>query len=338
MGIASPLPGESVEQLVDWLELSAVLCAGRVRLDALTGALGIAADNDNTSVDDVGNFDARDQEIESLLSGVFREIERRKHALQDAYPFSISSNGEVFSIACDLNFGGYAYLVCLVLHHHWSGFGKIEEPFKATRRELDEGRNILEVFGVFALHSVVEYGHVFYVGRNRHSQEGLLRILQSACEAAGTAASTRAVADIPNFAPEAPNDDQIDIIAIHPEPDGPPPRNWTFVQVAAGKNYHGKGLSGHMDRFFDNWFSMRPVKAITAMVVPFLADKDTLEGDTRSLGSIYHRLRLPKRAQEGYTRHTNSPGRIHYVDEPCIGCDWLDAYRARVCAEETEAA
>ena len=338
MGIASPLPAESIEQLVDWLELSAVLCASRVRLDALTGALGIAADNDNARLDDMGDFDTRDQRIDSLLSEVFTEIERRKHALKDAYPFSVSSSGEAFRIASDLNYGSYAYLVCLILHHHWSGSGKLEGEFRATATELAEGRNILEVFGVFALHSVVEYGHVFYVGRNRRSQEGLLEILQSACDAAGTAASTRHPQDIPAFAPKAPNDDQVDIIAIHAEPDGPPPRNWTFVQVAAGKNYPDKGLAGHMNRFFANWFSMPPVGFVTVMAVPYLVDADRLEGDTRELGSIYHRLRLPRRALEGYSRYEATRNGIHFVDDPRAGCSWFEAYQARVCAEGAHAA
>ncbi len=322
--IEPPLESDEKSELVDWLELVALLSADKsARLDLLVNALDIAEDNEEEDIADADS--AREAFIEELTE----EIRRREELLSaEAYAFQISDNGECLSIHEELTYGHKTYLACLVLSQSWT-IGKLTPPLKLTDDESRAGRNHFEILSAVAALGATG-GPSFLLGTNRAGAQGLLNRVAEICELVNEGSARPA---LHAAAPQAANDDKVDILAVELENDGPPHRNFWFCQSAAGANYTEKPIINEMARFLEIWFQERPVNYQGAIFCPKYMSQTELVYQTHRLGHIYHRLRMPHYAQKGMSILGENPDLLRYVDDTNVPSAWLDAYLERASAE-----
>lgn len=324
MSIDAPTKADSVLVLVDWLELVALFAENRrAKLDAILGAFEIGAD---TCLTDIAEDDAFEEDYYSLIAD---EVAKRAGALDDdAYPFEMSENGEMVTLRAELTYGQKSYLMSLI-HDNSRGSGKLSGNSQLTKIEAAQGRTLFEIFAVFASHGFCDGGHTFYIGSNRRGAENLLQILDQACLIVQEGVAEK-YANLPVDAPDAVNDGGVDVIAVHQEPNGPPHRCWHFGQAAIGANFTAKSAISALKSFDEVWFSTPPANRAGLMLIgPYLAD-NVLGFQTRSLGHILDRMRLPKYVQRGRGHFDNDNTKVHYLDDPEAPCVWLDNYLNRV--------
>ena len=161
--------------MADWLELVAVLSPdGIANLDLLSDAFDFS--EGHRKREHCGRR-SREAQIESVTE----QFKSRLGALEvDAYPFSISNNGERINLAKDMSYGQSAYIICLLLNHSWHD-GKLLPPSKLTSSELSNGRTMFEVLSAVAAIGYADGGPSFLIGSNRSGRsasqtiEGRLR-------------------------------------------------------------------------------------------------------------------------------------------------------------------
>lgn len=320
MNIDPPEKNSGEVALADWLELVATLSGDRAaNLDLIADAADIAED---TEIDDIADDDAAN---EALIEAVTEEIRRRARVLHEAaYPFRMSANGEVLHLKNDLTYGQDAYLACLVINHSWTS-GKLLAPTKLTDAEAREARNHFEILTAVAAIGIAN-GPAFLLGTNRRGAAGLLQRVSEICAHVGEG---RARAALDPAAPARANDDSVDVLAVETENDGPPHRSFWFCQSAAGANFDSKPIINEIEKFMEIWMEVRPAHTNGALFFPAIVDDNFLRYNTRRLGQMYHRLRLPLQAQRGFELLAADAALLHYVDDVNAPKVWLSTYLAR---------
>ena len=328
MNIDSPRASDDPSVLADWIELVAVFSQeSRALFDQIIDATGIEEDTEGI---DIAEEDAR---TEALIESVIEAITVRAEALKStAYPFRISNNGKVLEIFPQLGYAHHVYLASLCIHHSWRN-GKLFDPLKMTPDELQEGRNHFEVFTAVAALGISK-GPTFLLGSNRNGAQGLLQRIQRICETVGEG---RAREVLHQDAPIHANDDGIDVLSVELENDGPPHRNFWFCQSATGANYKVKPVINEIERFLEIWFENRPVNCKGALFVPAMLDAKTVNNDTRRLGQLYHRLRMPHYVHNGFRVFRAEAHLLEYVNDIQAPIQWLDRYLERAQQEQLDA-
>lgn len=323
MSLETPLEDDPLYTTIDWLELTAFLSTERsAHLDLIGDAFGIAQDKEAA---DFGESDAR---LEDLYVSFSNEITTRQGVLGlDAYPFSMSANGEAVEMRAPTHFGHYSYLISLVIHHSWAS-GKLRCPTRLSKTETTMARSVFEVVCAIAALGFAS-GPSFLLGTNRSGADQLLERIKHICVVAGEGQAREA---LHRSAPEAANDDGVDIIAITPEADGPPARDFYFGQAASGKNFPSKPIKNVIDGFLEIWFSMRPANTKPLMFIPAILEETDSVYYTTRLGHMIHRMRLPKYAAAGADLLDSDGTLLHFVEDPASPLSWFRDYAERVGA------
>lgn len=322
MTLASPRSDATRAELADWLELNALLSeTGTAHTDVILNALGIEQDEEN---DDFGQSDV---EKEQIIEGISEAIRERQEALtENAYPFSMSQNGEKLVFVSQDNYGHKTYIICLLISHSWAS-GILSGQLKMLACELLMGRTCFEIISAVASIGIVTPGISFWIGSNRSKASGLHRRLVEICNEVG---EVRARPTVEDAAPVNANDDGVDVLAVAFEIGGPPHRQVVFGQAASGADFKKKSMKADMEGFMDIWFSVRPTNPQAALFVPAFLELNDRRYFSKRLGHVYHRLNLPAYAERGFSEFTKNETRLRYVDDVELPVRWIDQCLQRI--------
>ena len=322
--IDPPLESDAPPVLADWLELVTIFSHTKV------GYMGEVLDSADIAEDsEMEDIAAHDAARDSLAEAICEEIARRLSALgSNAYPFRISGNGETLQLLSDQTYGHLTYLSCLLISQSW-GSGKLTPPARLTEEELRHARANFEVLTAVSAVGLAT-GPSFLLGTNRQGAAGLLQRIEHLCNTVGEGSARP---HLHPAAPEAANDDGVDVLAIHQEIDGPPHRMFWFCQSAAGENYKNKPIINEIERFMEIWFDQRPAKTEGALFFPATVEHPNALYLTRSLGYLCHRLRMPHYAQCGFDLIDDNAALLHYVDDILQPSHWLQDCLDRIMAD-----
>lgn len=287
--IASPTVDATEVNLVDWLELNALFDAqGRGYVDQIINSFDFEADFDDP---DVADADAAEEDIRNRIAA---EVERRRRNLGNSYPFDVYSVGEIIRYTGCETHGRLAYLVSLLAEHSWKG-GLLSGDSRYNGVEQVALRNAFEVIAALAAAGYTR-GPAFLIGTNRSGAVALLQRVQEICDHVGEGRARPAVED---FAPPNANDDGVDVIAVQLEQDGPPHSGFYFCQSASGANFREKPITNEIPNFVETWFEIAPVNRRALVVVAAMLSRSELTRQSRRLGHILHRDRVPFYADIG---------------------------------------
>lgn len=288
--IDSPTLGLDVDDLVDWLELSALFDPfGVARLDGLLGSL---AELEETAEDNIAE---RDRQREQLIEQIENEVGLRQDSLGETYPFELSSSAEELYRHDNWNDLKFSfYLVCLIATHV-TGSTILRTP--PDGELLIRLRN--RVFQIVATLSLagLSVGPAFSVGWPRKSGETIVELLTRAA-AAGGGFSVRNPSG--EYVSPSEKDGGIDVIAWTAEGQ-PPPTAFFFGQTASGKNWPGKPVTDHA-RVFSNAYMQDHMTGNRSYVtlIPYrVLDLAFWHSQHLLHSAILDRLRLPLRAWQG---------------------------------------
>lgn len=288
--IDPPTLALKVDELVDWLELTALFDAfGVARTDALLGAL---AELGESAEDNIGE---RDRQREQLIEQIENEVEVRRTHLGDTYPFELNDTGdELIRNEVWQNQRFSFYLICLITTHV-TGSTILRTP--PAGELLTRLRN--RIFQIVATLSLagLSSGPAFSVGWPRQTGEVIVELLQRAADAGGGFT----VRNPPGqYVSPKEKDGGVDVIAWTPGGQ-PPPTAFYYGQTASGRNWPDKPVTDHArvfgkaymeDHMTGNllYFTLIPYRVLD---VSFFNTQSALH-----MG-ILERLRLPLRAWEG---------------------------------------
>lgn len=288
--IDSPTLDLGVDDLVDWLELTALFHEfGVSRVDSLLGSL---LELEESAENNIGE---RDKRREQLVEAIENEVTLRHRSLGNAYPFQLNDTAEELSRLDNWSGSQYAfYLICLITTHV-TGSAILARP--PTDNLLTRLRNrvfqIVSTLGLAGLSS----GPALSVGWPRRSGEGITELLQRAV-AAGAGFVVR-IPPGPYVSPKE-KDGGIDVIAWTPE-IVPPPTVFYFAQAASGKNWPGKSVSDHARVFGQAYMQdhMTGNKMCVTLIPYRVLDDAFWNSQHQHHMAILDRLRLPFRALQG---------------------------------------
>lgn len=295
---AAPPSGPRWE-LADWLELEST-CApdGAASVFSVNSDSLIDPDEEPDEVDEV------DRERDERIARLITEVEQRRAALGDAYPFSVSADGAFFHRALTLDVGALVYMFCLLASHGRAG-GLLHEADIVLMNEVPD---LLQACATWAA-AGFEQGPSYALGIDP-SPASFLAKLATIYAAFGDGVP---VTSIPRGAPAQVKDDGVDVIAWRAMPDRHAPADYLMAQVASGRNWIDKSVKKVIDRFHCTWFSQPPARTgRPAMVIPFCIDPENEddEADQQALavqrrriiaehGQLFYRYLLPLYAHRG---------------------------------------
>lgn len=279
-----------IDDLVDWLELTALFSPFHVaRLDALLGSL---LELEETAEDDISE---RDRQREQLIEHIENEVESRRVALRETYPFELSPFGE--ELTCNYNWRDLKftfYLICLITTHVTASAilrtPPVDELLKRLRNHVFQIVATLGLAGEAA-------GPAFSVGWPRQTGETIVELLTRAA-AAGGGFSVRNPPG-PYVSPHE-KDGGVDVIGWKAN-SMPPPTAFYFGQTASGKNWPGKPVTDHA-RVFGQAYMLDHMTGnrFYVTLIPFrVMDQAFWQSQHLFHKAILERLRLPLRAWEG---------------------------------------
>jgi hypothetical protein len=308
-----------IDDLVDWLELSAVFSPFALsRTDALLGSLLEQENTVEVDTSDIGEVDSRK---EQLIERIENEIQLRQENIGDAYPFELSESGEELTLVADWREPRYAfYLVCLVTTHV-SGSAVLARP--PVGNLLTSLRN--DVFQIIATLGMagLAAGPALSVGWPRRNGETIVQLMQRAA-ALGAGFSARP-APGPYVSPHE-KDGGVDVIAW--STDGlPPPVTFHFAQTASGKNWPGKPVDAHARVFSTAYLLDHQTGNLHyATVIPYrVIDQKFWNSQSLLHRAILDRLRLPPKALRGL-QLAESGVVVDGSDRLCEVTGWLHQF------------
>lgn len=311
------------DRAADYLELTAFFASNSTAVVAseLPRQAGISA------IDDYADLNEEMQSSEEdLVPSTVRCIENRCKVLSaSAYPFSLDERDEILTCNLDRDSLGHAaYILSLVL----SNLRAVSPILDGSRlhpnpQEVDQLRKFFQYFATAALAAEI-HGCAWSFGFPRPDRSGFIKKLTEIWERLedGWVSPQRG-------APTNPKDDQIDVFAARLHPDGLPGFLLAVAQVATGKDANQKSLKGHLDAFKGRWFSPQPVTAFLAyMIVPFAKANDQFFDYVRIMGSVLHRLRVPRRVAEA-AELVKAGEMIEGYDRLAEAVQWIASYQDR---------
>lgn len=308
----------NVDDLVDWLELTALLNEfGVARLDALLGSL---LELEESAEDNIAE---RDKRREQTVEGIENEVELRRLSLKEAYPFQLNDTGEELCRADDWSDSKYAfYLVCLITTHV-TGSAILGRPPKddLLTRLRNRVFQIVSTLGLAGLST----GPALSVGWPRRTGETIAVLLGRAV-ASGAGFAVRNPPG-PYVSPQE-KDGGIDVIAWTPELV-PPPTAFYFAQAASGRNWPGKSVSDHARVFGQAYMQdhMTGNKMCVTLIPYRVLDDAFWNSQHQHHMAILDRLRLPLRALQGLllSRQGIAIDEAEHISDMT---DWLADYLA----------
>jgi hypothetical protein len=317
MAISVPDSHIDTSLIVDCMELSSFLSDQKTfRLDDIENAFEISQDEEE---EDIGASDALAEDIRSRVGA---EVDRRQQALQLAYPFAMSPNGEELSFTSEDNLGRVAYLLSLLIQNSWAD-GLLSVPHKITENEFISARSSFEVLAAVAAAGYAR-GPSFHIGRNRGGSHNLMAHLRTAWITIQDGSIRASPID---DAPRHANDDGIDAISFRPSQSGVPHQSIVYVQSAAGQDWKTKSIKTIVDRFLRNWFEVPPVSPQEyLMVVAALPDRRVVFQETQVLGFISHRLETPLYVLRAHELQLAGAIQLDCSDDLNVPTDWMTSY------------
>lgn len=258
-------------------------------------------------------------------------IERRMRCLGEAYPFELDEGGDSIRYINEDSWGRICYLSALLLSH----LPAITEVLEGTNLapNAHETRLLRNWFQSCMGAAMAGYsgGNSWVFGFPRDDRTGFLTKLRQIWE---TIDDGRVIGDDhPNAGIAGDfNDDEVDVIAFRPRPDGLPGATIHFAQVATGKNWPTKSLIGHLQSvFLRQWFDVQPASQPEVHhLIPFiLPGDDRVARLTQQLGHIQHRLLLPRYVEDGFRLVSdNDEIIVEGVSKFDDVSTWLEEYQA----------
>jgi hypothetical protein len=306
----------------DWLELHAFFSAdGRALLRELAAQADLAWDNEADAIDE------EDAQLEDALSEVAGEIDARRSSLGDSYPFAVSGDGALLSLAPEASWtvGHLTYLFSLVLAHARQS-DIVSGVVQPTNAELTPARNLFQICGTLAAAGHIA-GPAICFGFPRPDASGMLKKLKE------TWALFRD--GVPREQPlpgsEDVKDEGIDVVAWRGQPDKKPTTLYVLGQVASGNNWRDKTVKAYIDSFHEEWFAEPPAaEPMPTLMIPFLLDETEMRRHGRRHGTILDRGRLPRLADLAPELEKSGISPIDRLGETEKLRQWLASHRARV--------
>ena len=312
--------GIDFDRIADFLELTAFFandCTALVSDIANQAIIGAA--EDHADLDD----EIR-RGVEEIVSGTVVRIEERQSALDTAYPFGLSRDGNILiHVPTQASFGQAAYILSLVL----SNLRAVSPILDGSGVHPEDGevrtlRQYFQYFATAALAAEVR-GHAWSFGFPRPDGSGFIAKLTEIWQVLGDG-SVEAQAG----APLRPKDDQVDVFAARPHLDRLPGFLIAAAQVATGNDARDKSLRGHLGAFKGRWFARQPVTDFAPyMIVPFARERDAFIDDVRVMGNVLHRLRVPRRVAEA-EELVDANAKVEGYDRLAEAAQWVVDYRA----------
>ena len=288
--LAAPATDAPVEDLVDWLELTAFFDEYEVaRLDAILGSFKLQEDG---SEHDIGDADLSE---EDLRQSIENEVQRRADALVHAYPFVLSDDGEVLAFKSKTDRSSPSiYLVCLILSHVTkSAILKLPPEDGAVR---DVRRRHFQIVSTLAVAGHVG-GPALSLGWPRVDGGSILSVVARACDRSGTGVARATPGQLAN---PAAKDGGIDVLGWTPANDRPPPTSFWFGQAASGHGWADKSSRDEEAEFSRDYFDTPPqCNHAYVTICPFLVPIAELERKSRRHGVVLDRTRAPLAAIKG---------------------------------------
>lgn len=306
--------------LVDWLELTAFLSPfGEANIDDVISTREIQDDEAES------NIGAKDALEDEWRDGIENEFSERQRALTDAYPFTLSEDGEqlLFTGQDDLDGPYTSYLMCLILSH------VTKSPIMSVppkREHVDEARmRLFQIIATLAAAGHAQGGAVS-LGWPREKKESIIAVVARAT--AGAQSGNPRAAPL-GIAPKGAKDGGLDVLAWTPAPDGPPPEAFFYVQAASGHNWEEKSAKGDYEQFLECYFAVRPGGNTNFITIcPFRLPTEKKQFATIAHGLISDRTRAPARVRDALALAANTGN--HLIDEIenyAVLARWLKRYR-----------
>ena len=317
-------PSIDVDLAADFLELTAFFADDFTALTSeLANAASLGAAEDHADLQE-----EMQEGEEEIVSSAVNRIETRQGALDSAYPFRIDSDGDLLRYEMDEeSFGQAAYILSLVLSNLRAFTPMLDgSGLHPDCAEVGRLREYFQYFATAALAAEIQ-GVAWSFGFPRPDRSGFLNKLKQIWVKLGDGS-----VEPQTGAPKQPKDDQIDVFAARPHPDGLPGFPLAAAQVATGRNAKEKSIKGHLSAFKSRWFRTPPVTDFMAyMIVPFATGDDQFVDDVRVRGNVLHRLRVPRRVAEA-ARLVEADITIEGYDRLAEVVRWVTDYRNRAGA------
>lgn len=317
--IDAPTLELEIDDLADWLELSAVFSPFALsRTDALIGSLLEQQNTVELDTSDIGEVDSRREQI---IERIENEIELRQQLIGNAYPFSLSDNGEELTLVENWRDPNYAfYLVCLITTHVTGSAVLARPPVGDLLTSLRN--SIFQIIATIGMAGLAS-GPALSVGWPRETGETIVQLMHRAA-ALGAGFNARP-APGPYVSPHE-KDGGVDVIAW--SYDGlPPPATFHFAQTASGKNWPGKPVDAHA-RVFSTAYMMdhQTGNLHYATVIPYrVLDEKFWHSQSLLHRAILDRLRLPAKALLGLQLAQNGVA-VDGADRLSEVTDWLGEF------------
>ena len=314
-------PGQiNYDLATDWLELNAFFSETCSFLtDELANQIDIGVTENHSGLDAEMRYGK-----EVLVTGTIARIEGREKALGSTYPFELDIRGEELEYVLSDDISQGSYILSLLL----SNLRSVSSILASSRlhpseEEVQRLRRFFQYFATAALAAEI-HGCAWSFGSPRLDGSGFLSKLEEIWRVLrdGQVKPQRGVS-------RSPKDDQIDVFAARPYPDGLPGFLLAVAQVATGKNFKNKSLKGHISVFKGRWFGPQPVTQwIRYMIIPFARPDDQFIDDVLDMGNVLHRLRVPRRVAQA--KQLVREG-ISIEGYDCLqeAVQWLADYRRR---------
>lgn len=238
---------------------------------------------------------------DAFFDSITDQLNDRANALGTAYPFEV----------CDTRFqlkqppwnnGQHAYLFCLILTNSKPG----EILNESWHPEITHTvRDLFQACSTLAAAAEVNGCAISFGWPRPNDNPAFLKKIAEVYAAMGEGKPVKSPK--PGASPSV-KDEEIDIIAWRPRPDGAAGTHYLLGQVASGANWEAKSIKGNpIDYFHRTWFDEAPASEprssifIPHAVVPVGAGnrRDAIDVMTTRYGSIFDRLLLPTRLDEG---------------------------------------
>lgn len=271
-----PSPQADIHELADFAELNA-LYRGSVSIRSIQALMGRMDDNDSN----VGCEDNDDQTAEDL-DEMMNEIDRRREACGDGYPFELQSEGTVLGYdPTTLSDRGTIYLYLLL----------------STRLNMLSRRVHAGIDGTGLLETVSAHALKNYLGRERartlvfgtSSAGSFTDKVNVLCRELGEGGQFRHI----DSGDVDANDDRLDVVSWIPFSDKLPGKLIIFGQCKTGTNWRNEVAQLQPDAFIKRWMSDTiVVNPLRAFCISEAADRTKWSGVCVYSGILFDRCRL----------------------------------------------
>jgi hypothetical protein len=308
--------------LADWLELTAFFDPKtRARLDDIDDSFKI---QDQEAANDDGEADAIKEDRRAQIEA---EITERAEHLADAYPFTLSADGEELSLKPRQELGNAAfYMLCLIFSH--ATRSPILERAPSARALAQARRRHFQILSTLAVAGHIG-GPALSFGWPRKSGETIVQAIQRACLLSGVGTARNPPGPV---ASKFAKDGGIDVIAWRPGINqAPPPAEMCFGQAASGHGWQDKNALDVIPDFYESFYLDRPqTNRVGVTIIPFrLQPQDHIVYGHRH-GHILDRLRTPRAALEGLRLASELGVVVDDADDVGLLGRWVLSYRSEV--------